>query len=56
MEEPLEESTDVSFGTTLDLAQAQAKLEESDASQGKGKTFALVISFLKFACWFCYFF
>ncbi|PNF26406.1 hypothetical protein B7P43_G17125 [Cryptotermes secundus] len=36
MEEPLEDSTDVSLGTTLDLAQAQGKLAGPDASQMKG--------------------
>jgi hypothetical protein len=47
MEEPLEDSTDVSLGTTLDLAQAQAKLGGSDANQGKGKILALVIPFFE---------
>lgn len=36
VEEPLEDSTDVSLGTTLDLAQTQGKLAGSDASQMKG--------------------
>jgi hypothetical protein len=50
IEEPLEDSTDVSLGTTLDLAQAQGKLARPDASQMKGKILASVISFLEI-CW-----
>jgi hypothetical protein len=46
MEEPLEDSTDVSLGTTLDLAQVQGKQAESDANQVKGKILSSVtISF-----------
>jgi hypothetical protein len=50
MDEPLEDSTDVSLGTTLDLAQAQGKLAGPDASQMKSKILASVISFLEFCC------
>ena len=48
MEEPHEDSTDVSLGTTLDLAQVQGKLAGSDANQVKGKILASVISSFKF--------
>jgi len=47
MEEPIEDSTDGSLGTTLDVAQAQGKLAESDASQVKGKILVSFISSLK---------
>jgi hypothetical protein len=48
MEEPHEDSTDVSLGATLDLAQVQGKLAGSDANQVKGKILASVISSFKF--------
>jgi hypothetical protein len=42
VEEPHEDSTDVSLGTTLDVAQVQGQLAESDANQLKGKILASV--------------
>lgn len=48
MEDPLEDSTDGSLGTTLDLAGAEGKLAGSDASQVKGKILASVSPFLKY--------
>jgi hypothetical protein len=50
MEEPLEDSTDMSLGATLDLAQAQAKLGGSDSNQGKGKILASAIHFFDIYC------
>lgn len=47
MEEPHDDSTDVSLGTTLDLAQAQGKRAGSDAIQMKGKILASVTSSFK---------
>jgi hypothetical protein len=48
IEEPQEDSTDVSLGTTLDVAQVQGKLAGSDANQVKGKIMASFTSYFKF--------
>jgi hypothetical protein len=48
MEETLEDSTDGSLGTSLDLAQAEGKLAGPDASQVKGKNLTSVISSIEY--------